>query len=176
MENRNPDGFYYSERRTVDSKRNVIANAHEEAVNVNDISPPRNREKAEGRLGKKPVYMGLDAGYPCAWGTHFLAMKNLPGGIGYGRHTHNALTYGPYRFKCGVFRHTKAPPQWDGGASAAGVGVEKAPRREPGRGGGLFFLLEDGLDFGGEGVGVEVFGGGVDGDGEGEFLAVGFDN
>lgn len=41
MENRNPDGFYYSERRTVDSKRNVIANAHEEAVNVNDISPPQ---------------------------------------------------------------------------------------------------------------------------------------
>ena len=55
MENRNPDGFYYSERRTVDSKRNVIANAHEEAVNVNDISPPPEIvKKPRDGLGRSP--------------------------------------------------------------------------------------------------------------------------
>ena len=31
-----PNGFYYSEHRTVDSKRNVIVNVHVEPANIND--------------------------------------------------------------------------------------------------------------------------------------------
>ena len=34
-----PNGFYYSEHRTVDSKRNVIVNVHVEAANINDVTP-----------------------------------------------------------------------------------------------------------------------------------------
>ena len=34
-----PDGFHYSEHRTVDSKRNVIVNVHIEPANLNDVTP-----------------------------------------------------------------------------------------------------------------------------------------
>ena len=33
-----PNGFYYSEHRTVDSKRNVIVNVHVEPANINDVT------------------------------------------------------------------------------------------------------------------------------------------
>ena len=57
--------FYYSEHRTVDSKRNVIVNVHVEAANINDVTPmPEILDEIEARLGTLPKYMGLDAGYP----------------------------------------------------------------------------------------------------------------
>ena len=34
-----PDGFHYSEHRTVDSKNNVIVNVHVEPANINDVTP-----------------------------------------------------------------------------------------------------------------------------------------
>ena len=34
-----PDGFHYSEHRTVDSKRNIVTNVHVIAANVNDVEP-----------------------------------------------------------------------------------------------------------------------------------------
>ena len=56
------NGFYYSEHRTVDSKRNVIVNVHVEAANINDVTPmPEILDDVERRLGKLPKYMGLDA-------------------------------------------------------------------------------------------------------------------
>ena len=59
-----PNGFYYSEHRTVDSKRNVIVNVHVEAANINDVTPmPKILDEIEARLGTLPKYMGLDAGY-----------------------------------------------------------------------------------------------------------------
>ena len=59
-----PDGFYYSEHHTVDSKRNVVVNVHVEPANINDMTPmPEIPGEVEGRLGKLPKYMGLDAGY-----------------------------------------------------------------------------------------------------------------
>ena len=33
-----PDGFHYSEHRTVDSKRNVIVNVHIEPANINNVT------------------------------------------------------------------------------------------------------------------------------------------
>ena len=48
-----PNGFYYSEHRTVDSKRNVIVNVHVEAANINDVTPmPEILDEIEARLGK----------------------------------------------------------------------------------------------------------------------------
>ena len=59
-----PNGFYYSEHRTVDSKRNVIVNVHVEPANINDVTAlPEILDEIETRLGTLPRYMGLDAGY-----------------------------------------------------------------------------------------------------------------
>ena len=75
-----PNGFYYSEHRTVDSKRNVIVNVHVEAANINDVTPmPEILDDVERRLGKLPKYMGLDAGYHNAWIAHLLETKGYKG-------------------------------------------------------------------------------------------------
>jgi transposase len=95
-----PDGFHYSEHRTVDSKRNVIVNVHVEPANLNDVTPfPKILEEIRQRLGKLPKYMGLDAGYHNAWIAHLLESKGIQGVIGYRRHTHKTEHYGKYRFR-----------------------------------------------------------------------------
>ena len=95
-----PDGFHYSEHRTVDSKRNVIVNVHIEPANLNDVTPfPEILDEIEKRLGKLPQYMGLDAGYHNAWIAHLLEKKGIQGVIGYRRHTHKTDSYGKYRFQ-----------------------------------------------------------------------------
>ena len=79
-----PNGFYYSEHRTVDSKRNVIVNVHVEPANLNDVTPmPEILKEIEARLGRLPRYMGLDAGYHNAWIAHLLESKSIQGVIGY---------------------------------------------------------------------------------------------
>ena len=95
-----PDGFHYSEHRTVDSLHNVIVNVHVEPANINDVTPmPEILDEIENRLDKLPRYMGLDAGYHNAWIAHLLEMKGIQGVIGYRRHTHKGEHYGKYRFK-----------------------------------------------------------------------------
>ena len=94
-----PDGFHYSEHRTVDSLHNVIVNVHVEPANINDITPvPEILTEIEQRLGELPKYMGLDAGYHSAWIAHLLESKGIQGVIGCRRHTHKTDTYGKYRF------------------------------------------------------------------------------
>ena len=94
-----PDGFHYSEHRTVDSKNNVIVNVHVEPANVNDITPvPKILKEIKHRLGKLPKYMGFDAGYHSAWIAHLLEKNKIQGVIGYRRHTHQQEVFGKYRF------------------------------------------------------------------------------
>ena len=95
-----PDGFHYSEHRTVDSKNNVIVNVHVEPANVNDITPvPKILKEIKHRLGKLPTYMGFDAGYHSAWIAHLLEKNKVQGVIGYRRHTHQQGIFGKYRFR-----------------------------------------------------------------------------
>lgn len=95
-----PDGFHYSDHRTVDSKYNVIVNVHVEPANVNDVTPvPEILIEIAERLGKLPKYMGFDAGYHNAQIAHLLEKNGIQGVIGYRRHTHRTETYGKYRFK-----------------------------------------------------------------------------
>ena len=95
-----PDGFHYSEHRTVDSKNNVIVNVHVEPANINDITPlPTILKEIRDRLGSLPRYMGLDAGYHSAWIAHLLESNGIQGVIGRRRHTHKTEHYGKYRFK-----------------------------------------------------------------------------
>ena len=80
-----PDGFHYSEHRTVDSKNNVIVNVHVEPANVNDMKPiPEILDEIEQRLGHLPKYM---------------TARGIQGVIGYRRHTHAGEHFGKYRFK-----------------------------------------------------------------------------
>ena len=95
-----PDGFHYSEHRTVDSKNNVIVNVHVEPANVNDITPvSKILKEIKHRLGKLPKYMGFDAGYHSAWIAHLLEKNKIQGVIGYRRHTHQQEVFGKYRFR-----------------------------------------------------------------------------
>ena len=95
-----PNGFYYSEHRTVDSKSNVIVNVHVEPANINDVTPMGEiLEEIENRLGSLPKYMGLDAGYHNAAIAHLMEKSKIQGVIGYRRHTHAGEHYGKYRFR-----------------------------------------------------------------------------
>lgn len=94
-----PDGFHYSEHRTVDSQCNVVVNVRVTAANVNDVDPiPEILRDVEKRLGHLPGFMGLDAGYHNARVAHQLEAKHVQGVIGYRRHTHKGKRYGKYRF------------------------------------------------------------------------------
>ncbi len=107
-----PDGFYYSDHRTVDSKNNVIVNVHVEPANINDVTPlPEILNEIEERIGTLPVYMGLDAGYHNAATAHLLESRGIQGVIGYRRHTHAGEHFGKWRFRYdsyGARRHGKA--------------------------------------------------------------------
>jgi transposase len=94
-----PDGFHYSEHRTVDSKNNIIVNVHVTAANINDVDPiPEIIEEINARLGHMPEVMGLDAGYHCSQVCKQLADAGIQGVIGYRRHTHKGEHLGKYRF------------------------------------------------------------------------------
>jgi len=94
-----PNGFYYSEHRTVDSKNNVIVNVHVEPANINDVTPvPEILKEIEERMGKLPRYMGFDAGYHNAAIAHLLEENEIQGVIGYRRHTFKTDYYGKWRF------------------------------------------------------------------------------
>jgi len=95
-----PDGFHYSEHRTVDSKHNIVVNVHITPANVNDVDPvPEILDEIENRMGKLPEYMGFDAGYHNANICKTLYDRNITGIIGYRRHTHAGEHFGKYRFK-----------------------------------------------------------------------------
>ena len=94
-----PEGFHYSEHRTVDSKRNVIV--HIESANINDVTPlPEIPDEIQMRMGKLPKSMGLDAGCHSAGIAHLLEKKGIQGVIGCRRHTHRTHSYGKCRFRC----------------------------------------------------------------------------
>ena len=94
-----PDGFHYSEHRTVDSKNNIIVNTYVTPANVNDSDVVSVvLEQIEKRLGKLPVYMGFDAGYHNAPVAHQLRSLGIQPVLGYRRHTHAHGTMGKYRF------------------------------------------------------------------------------
>ncbi len=94
-----PDGFHYSEHRTVDSLCNVIGNVDITAANIHDTTPlPGLLRQIEQRMGKLPSFMGLDAGYHNAATARLLEDLGIQGVIGYRRHTYKTPYYGKWRF------------------------------------------------------------------------------
>ena len=107
-----PDGFHYSEHRTVDSRHNVIVNVRVTGANVNDVDPiPDILRDIRRRLGALPDYMGLDAGYHYATVAHQLAAQGIQAVIGYRRHTHKGEHFGKYRFTYDPARNVYICPQ-----------------------------------------------------------------
>ena len=104
---RKSNGFYYSEHRTVDNKRNVIVNMHVEPANINDVTPMTEiLNELEARLGTLPRYMGLGRGLPqrgdsASAGEEGYTRKDIQGVIGYRWHTHKDAHYGKYRYDPG---------------------------------------------------------------------------
>jgi transposase len=59
-----PEGFFYLDHRTVDSKYNIITDVHVTPGNVNDVDPYLDRLDTQiKKFGFNVKYVGLDAGY-----------------------------------------------------------------------------------------------------------------
>lgn len=107
-----PDGFHYSEHRTVDSKHNIVVNVRITPANVNDVDPVSQiLDDIEKRLGKLPKYMGVDAGYHTAPTCHQIAGRGIQPVVGYRRHTHSGAHYGKYRFRYDPVRNVYICPE-----------------------------------------------------------------
>ena len=94
-----PDGFHFSEHRTVDGKHNIVVNVRITPDSINDVEPvPKILKDIEKRLGKLPKFIGLDAGYHNAPTCHQIASLGIQPVAGYRRHTHKGDYFGKYRF------------------------------------------------------------------------------
>lgn len=59
-----PEGFFYLDHRTVDSRYNIITDVYVTPGNINDVDPYLKRLDREiDRFGFKTKYVGVDAGY-----------------------------------------------------------------------------------------------------------------
>ena len=64
MRDNKPEGFFYLDHRTVDSKNNIIMDVHVTPGNVSDSDPILKRiDRIKETFNIKPKYLGLDAGY-----------------------------------------------------------------------------------------------------------------
>jgi transposase len=64
MRDGKPEGFFYLDHRTVDSKHNIITDVYVTPGNINDVDPYLERLDAQiKKFGFKTKYVGLDAGY-----------------------------------------------------------------------------------------------------------------
>lgn len=64
MRDGKPEGFFYLDHRTVDSKHNIITDVHVTPGNVNDVDPYLARlDIQRAKFGLNVKYVGLDAGY-----------------------------------------------------------------------------------------------------------------
>lgn len=107
-----PDGFHYSEHRTVDSKNNIVVNVRITPANINDVEPiSAIIDDIEKRLGHLPTYMGVDAGYHNAPTCHQIASRGVQPVVGYRRHTHKGDYFGKYRFTFDPLRNVYICPQ-----------------------------------------------------------------
>ena len=75
-------------------------------ANNNDVEPVAEILKdIEKRLGKKPKYMGMDAGCHNAPVYHQLAEADIQLVVSYRRYTHKREYFGKYRFTYGPIKN-----------------------------------------------------------------------
>ena len=99
--NGKPQGFFYLDHRTVDSKCNIITDTFVTPGNVNDVKPYRERlEYQIEKFGFKVETVGLDAGYnTSAICKMLLEDFKIRAAMGKRRGCHQKGKYGKYKFK-----------------------------------------------------------------------------
>ena len=101
MRDGKPEGFFYLDHRTVDSKHNIITDVHVTPGNVNDVDPYLARlDIQRAKFGFKVKYVGLDAGYFTNAICKGIADRKLTSAIatrlgphGKGKYTKNKFIY-----------------------------------------------------------------------------------
>lgn len=95
-----PEGFFYLDNRTVDSKHNIITDVYVTPGNTNDVDPYLKRlDRQIERFGFDVQYVGLDAGYftnPICKGV---ADRNIASVIAYRLGTHEKGKYTKNKFQ-----------------------------------------------------------------------------
>jgi transposase len=101
MRDGKPEGFFYLDHRTVDSKHNIITDVHVTPGNINDVDPYLPRLNAQiAKFCFKVKYVGLDAGYFTNAICKGIADRNLTSAIATrlgphvkGKYTKNRFVY-----------------------------------------------------------------------------------
>jgi transposase len=100
MRDGKPEGFFYLDHRTVDSKNNIIVDVHVTPGNVNDVDPLLNRLDRIIETFKFDVrYSGLDAGYFTNAICKGIADRNITSAIAYRRGPHEKGKYTKNKFQ-----------------------------------------------------------------------------
>ena len=94
-----PQGFFYLDHRTVDSKANIITDVYVTPGNVNDVKPYIDRLKAQiEKFGFKVKKVGLDAGYNVSSICKHLHDMGIQAAMGSRRGVHQKGKYCKYKF------------------------------------------------------------------------------
>jgi transposase len=101
-----PEGFFYLDHQTVDSKANIITDVFVTPGNVNDVDPYIERLKTQiSKFGFETEYVGLDAGYNTNILCRDLSRMEIEAAMGYRRGCQPKGKYGKYKFAY--------LPEWD---------------------------------------------------------------
>ena len=95
-----PQGFFYLDHRTVDSKYNIITDTYVTPGNVNDVKPYIGRLKYQiEKFGFKVETVGLDAGYNTSAMCRQIAQMGLQAVMGRRRGCQQKGKYGKSKFE-----------------------------------------------------------------------------
>lgn len=79
-----PEGFFYLDHRTVDSKFNIITDVYVAPGNINDVDPYLKRlDRQISRFGFETKYVGVNAGYFTNVICKGVLERKLQGTMGY---------------------------------------------------------------------------------------------
>ena len=94
-----PQGFFYLDHRTVDSKYNIITDVFVTPGNTNDVKPYLNRLRTQiEKFGFDVKYVGLDAGYNVSNICKYLYDMGIQAAMGKRRGCQQKGKYGKYKF------------------------------------------------------------------------------
>jgi hypothetical protein len=95
-----PEGFFYLDHRTVDSKYNIITDVYVTPGNVNDVDPYIERlDRQIKRFSFEVKYVGLDAGYLTNLICKRIEERKIKGAIGFRLGPHEKGKYTKYKFQ-----------------------------------------------------------------------------
>ena len=101
-----PQGFFYLDHRTVDSKNNIIADVYVTPGNTNDVRPYLGRLRRQADVfGFMVRYVGLDAGYNVSHICKYLNDMGIQAAMGKRRGCHQKGKFSKHKFTY--------LPEWD---------------------------------------------------------------